>query len=409
MLLIQDLPDEETLLEEYGNPFAEPPLLVNAHFHTPYSFSAFSNMTEIFNHAIEESIDVLGINDFITMEGYDEFYRLAIENRKFPLFNIEFMGLMKQEQKKGIRVNDPNNPGRVYFCGKGLAFHPTLSETSRETLERITANSLKQTEKMVTLLNKHLKKIKAPFSLDFNEIKDKYTKGLVRERHLAKALRLKTANHFKTKKDKENFLKKLYGGEESRVNISNASELDNEIRARLLKKGGVAFVEEEDDAFLSLEEIKQIILDAQGIPCYPVLLDDKDGKYTDFEKDIEGLLMKLTKNRVFAVELIPGRNDFSMVKKFVEIFSSKGFLITFGTEHNTPDKAPLKVSCRDGAPLDEDLMAVNYQSACVIAAHQYYVSRGMPGYMTPEGFPRLEKQDDFIAVGNAVIRRFIEQ
>ena len=90
-------------------------------------------------------------------------------------------------------------------------------------------------------------------------------------------------------------------------------------------------------------------------------------------------------------------------------FSQKGFLITFGTEHNTPEPAPLKVACRDNVPLDKDLIAVNYQSTCVIAAHQYFVARGKPGYLTPEGFPRLEKQDDFIAMGNAVIRHFIKK
>jgi hypothetical protein len=409
MQFLKDLPDEETLLEEYFNPFADPPLLVNNHFHTPYSFSAFNNMTEIFNQAKKEGIDVLGINDFITMEGYDEFNLLAYENKKFPLFNIEFMGLMKEEQKKGVLINDPNNPGRVYFCGKGLSFPANLSETNREILDSVMYNSLKQTEEMVVLLNKHLKKINSPFSLDFKEIQTEYTRGLVRERHLAKALRIKINEHYKSEKSKKTFLKKLYDGKDSQVNIDIPGDLDNELRAKLLKKGGVAFVEEDNDAFLSLTEIKEIILGAQGIPCYPVLLDDKAGNYTDFEKDFPELLKSLTKNRVFAVELIPGRNDFSIVKEFVSVFSEKGFIITFGTEHNTPDPAPLKVACRDNVPLDKDLIAVNYQSSCVIAAHQYFVAKGKPGYLTPEGFPRLEKQDDFIAIGNAVIRHFIKK
>ena len=409
MQFLRDLPDEETILEEYFNPFADPPLLVNNHFHTPYSFSAFNNMTEIFNQANKEGIDALGINDFITMEGYDEFNRLAYENKKFPLFNIEFMGLMKEEQEKGILINDPNNPGRVYFCGKGLSFPVNLSETNREVLESVTQNSLNQTEAMVVLLNKHLKKIKSPFNLDFKEIQAEYTRGLVRERHLAKALRIKITDHYKSTKGKETFLKKLYGGKNGTVNIDKPGELDNELRSKLLKKGGVAFVEEDNDAFLSLPEIKEIILGAQGIPCYPVLLDDAAGNYTDFEKDFPELLKSLTKNRVFAVELIPGRNDFSIVKEFVSVFSEKGFIITFGTEHNTPDPAPLKVACRDNVPLDKDLIAVNYQSTCVIAAHQYFVAKGKPGYLTPEGFPRLEKQDDFIAIGNAVIRHFIKK
>ena len=94
----------------------------NGHIHTPYSFSAFSDMETIFRMAREEKIAVLGINDFYVSDGYDEFHKGCIANRIFPLFNIEFIGLLKEEQKKGIRINDPNNPGRIYFSGKGLDY-----------------------------------------------------------------------------------------------------------------------------------------------------------------------------------------------------------------------------------------------------------------------------------------------
>lgn len=407
ILHIKDFPSETTLLKEFSNPFADPPLCVNAHIHTPYSFSAFETVTDIFIQAMEENISILGITDFITVEGYDEFYRLAYEHSIFPLFNIEFMGLMQEEQKKGIRINDPNNPGRMYFCGKGLSFPVISNEFNRKILQDVFDNSTRQTQQMVSLLNAHLKKLKAGFVLDFEEIREKLTKGLVRERHIAKALRMKIMEKYGKLEARQEILKVLYGGKDSMASSHIAGDLDNELRANLLKKGGVAYVEEDPSAFLAIKVIREIILDAKGIPCYPVLLDDANGKFTDYEADLDELVRNLTRNRIYAVELIPGRNDFSSVKQFTEIFSEKGFLITFGTEHNTPGPAPLTVSCRGGIPLDEDLKAVNYQSACVIAAHQYYIAKGKPGYLTPEGFPRLEKQDDFIAVGNAVIRKFI--
>lgn len=408
MQYLNDMPGPQILLEEFTNPYADPPLHVNAHFHTPYSFSAFNDMHEIYEKAAEEDIDVLGITDFATVEGYDEFYRLAFENKKFPLFNIEFMGLMEVERKKGIRINDPNNPGRIYFCGKGLAFPVILNESQRNTMTVVMEQSLKQTRQMVYLLNKHLKNIKAPFEMDFEKIREKYTKGLVRERHIAQALRMEIDRKIKSKKARTDFVNKLYKGKDPAVDLNNAVLFDNEIRSFLLKKGGVAYVEEDESAFLPLQEIRSLILGAQGIPTYPVLLDDDQGRFTEFEKDFDDLLKTLTKNRIYAVELIPARNDFNKVKKFVEVFNEKGFLITFGTEHNTPEMVPLKVSCRNNVSLDKDLMAVNYQSSCILAAHQYLIAKGKPGYLTPEGFPRLEKQDDYIALGNAVIRKFIQ-
>ena len=80
-------------------------------------------METIFRLAKDENIAVLGINDFFVTDGYKAFRKGSVRNKIFPLFNIEFIGLLKEEQKKGIRINDPNNPGRIYFCGKGLIIH----------------------------------------------------------------------------------------------------------------------------------------------------------------------------------------------------------------------------------------------------------------------------------------------
>jgi hypothetical protein len=83
--------------------------------------------------------------------------------------------------------------------------------------------------------------------------------------------------------------------------------LENEIRANLLKAGGRAFVEEDADTFLTLDEITEIIRDAGGICCYPVLLDDKNGNYTEFEISFPRLHEELKKHHVSCIELNPGK------------------------------------------------------------------------------------------------------
>jgi len=117
---------------------------VNGHIHTPYSFSAFSTIEQAFMMAREEGISVLGINDFNTTDGYPEFASLAKKYRVFPLFNIEFMALQKEEQLQGIRVNDPVNPGRTYLSGKGLRFPSVMGEESRKKLIAIQKESNQQ-------------------------------------------------------------------------------------------------------------------------------------------------------------------------------------------------------------------------------------------------------------------------
>ena len=190
MNIFSDMPSTIELNRISGNFEGKPPLNVNAHFHTPYSFSCFSDIKEIFDLAAIDHVDVLGINDFITTAGYDEFGKLALKYKRFPLFNIEFMGLMPDAQQNGIRINDPNNPGRIYFCGKGLVLHEQLNDKNRRKLDKVFSESLRQIQEMILKLNRHLSSLRTPFRLDFDSLQKTYTKGLVRERHVVKALRI---------------------------------------------------------------------------------------------------------------------------------------------------------------------------------------------------------------------------
>ena len=58
-----------------------------------------------YRKAKKEGVSVLGINDFYTTDGYDEFAELAVKNKVFPLYNIEFMALQNDLQEAGVRVN----------------------------------------------------------------------------------------------------------------------------------------------------------------------------------------------------------------------------------------------------------------------------------------------------------------
>ncbi len=84
---------------------------VNAHLHTPYSFSAFDSIGQAVDMAAREGVKVVGINDFYSMDGYGEWKEECARRNLFPLFNIEFISLNQEDQAAGLRVNDPNNPG----------------------------------------------------------------------------------------------------------------------------------------------------------------------------------------------------------------------------------------------------------------------------------------------------------
>jgi hypothetical protein len=399
-------PGKQELLDQQGADTQV--LLVNGHFHTPFSFSAFTEIEQAFRMAKDEGVQVLGVNDFYTTDGYSEFAELAAKYKIFPLFNIEFMALQRDLQEAGVRVNDPANPGRTYMSGKGLSHPFTIGADALALLQQVQHESNVQTAEMVNKLNTFLAELNAGISFTFDELKAKYAKNMLRERHIAKALRIAIDEKFTSEEDKKAFYQKVFSGKDVKSKLDDVAGLENEIRGNLLKAGGKAFVAEDPKAFLSLDEVKEVIISAGGIPCYPVLLDDPKGVCTDFEADAEKLYQMLVDRNIFSIELIPGRNDFHILKKFVQFFRSKNFLVSFGTEHNTPQLDPVKVSCRNSVELDDELNRIGYEGACIIAAHQYLVAKGDEGLLRADGSGKTAEYDAFVKLGNAVIKNFIK-
>ncbi len=405
MKRLQQFPPKKNLLDwhrQYGkNKIYE----VNGHVHTPFSFSAFTNIEQAFRMAKEEGIDILGINDFFVMDGYEDFARLASEYAIFPLFNIEFIGLLKKAEKQKHKVNDPKNPGRTYFSGKGLDYPVALTGECLNKLNQVKLKTQDHVQMMIDKANKHLASI-SDITISYREIKETLAKELVRERHIAQAIRIKAMQKFKDSESLNSFLQKLYSGTPSGVNPQNEAALENEIRSMILKKGGAAFVPEDPRAFMDIEEIIEIVIKAGGIPCYPVLLDDPEGNFTDFEGNWDTLHAELTGKNIGCIELIPGRNHLKILNDFVTFFDERDFIILFGTEHNTPKLDPVKVSARD-EELSDNLKEISFKGACIIAAHQYLRAKGQDGYIR-DGKPSKENIPDYIKLGKAVIEYYLK-
>lgn len=381
---------------------------VNAHLHTPYSFSAFENIPQALDMAVAENVKVVGINDFYATEGYAEWAEECAKRNLYPLFNIEFISLNKEDQAKGIRVNDPNNPGRTYLSGKGLAFPLILKDPYLSQLNNVKAESNKHVEKMCGKLNEILVSIEAPFSISFEEVKVKLTKGSIRERHLAKALRMKTAEAFSTEEEQAAFYEKVFGGKSLKSKVSDVAAVENEIRGNLLKAGGAAFVPESPEAFLDMEDVCKIIIAAGGIPTYPFLADFGNKEFTDFEAD-KVKTLEILKQRGFAsIEFIPTRNTAEVLEEYTNFFWDNGFVVTFGTEHNTPAMEPVEVFVQKNKPLSQRMLEINYQSACVVAAHQELVRQGKKGYIDANGVADVENRAEYVKMGSEIIMKAVE-
>lgn len=343
---------------------------VNAHLHTPYSFSAFSGIDDALDRAAAEGVGVVGINDFYSTDGYAEWADGCAKRALFPLFGIEFISLNVEDQAAGVRVNDPNNPGRTYISGKGLAYPVILKGKEAQELAAVKAESNAQVERMCGKLNAHLDAVQAGFNISFAEVRERLTRGSIRERHLAKALRLAVDARPGCDNCKRALYEKIFGGKPLKSDPADVAAVENEIRGNLLKAGGAAFVPEDPKAFLPMATVQRIITAAGGIPTYPFLADDAKGNFTDFEADLQKAADTLKKRGFTSAEFITTRNTTGVLESYAGYLEDEGFTVTFGSEHNTPKMEPIRLRTRDEEELSDKLKAINWRGACAIAAHQ---------------------------------------
>lgn len=200
-------------------------------------------------------------------------------------------------------------------------------------------------------------------------------------------------------------MQNLYDGKAPKSSWKDIAGVENEIRANLLKAGGVAFVPEEAAAFLPMERVQEMIIVAGGIPTYPFLADDAKGNYTDFECNLERVADQLTERGFHSVEFITTRNDVKLLEKYASYLYDQGFVVTFGSEHNTPAMEPVELFARNRTPLTDRLKQINYDGACVLAAHQHVVSQGLEGYVDGNGKADRSRREEFMKLGDVLIKR----
>jgi len=396
-------PGKEELLKWYAKYGKQTTFSVNAHLHTPYSFSAFSDIPQALDMAVAENVKVMGINDFYTTDGYEEWSAECAVRGIFPLFNIEYISLNKADQLAGLKVNDPGNPGRTYLSGKGLSFPAKMDEPYASALASVRAESNRHVAGMCAKMNDLLDKIHAGFRLDFETIRSGMTKGMVRERHLAKALREAIEVQLSAADEKKAFYSRLFGGKELVSQLDAPAAIENELRNNLLKAGGPAFIPEPAAAFLDSEMVCEMILNQGGIPTYPFLADDSNGNFTHFEELKEEAAKILKARNIWSVEFITTRNNLEVLEDYVGYLDREGFVVTLGSEHNTPAMEPIELFARKKTELSPMLKEISYRGACIIAAHQYLSATTGEGYLDKSGKPKSSESENFITLGQALI------
>jgi hypothetical protein len=348
----------------------------NCHIHTSESFSVFRSPTEAVWQAAREGLAVLGINDHYTIAGHEEFRRACEIAGIEATFSLEALAVDRDAQAQGLLMNDPDNPGRIYLCGKGVTRIPPDSSVEMRTLARMRATleqrNHEMTEKVAALFRERLD-AEGP---TWESVRALTPRGNATERHLAWATLARLREWAATQGvPLAEAIKKCCGAAPPAG--ADEAALQIFLRAKLLKAGGPCFVRESEEAFVSVEELRRIFLAFGSIPTWTVL----GNPITSGERDIKALLDRAEAAGYYAVDVIPHRNTRERLLEIVSDARRRWWPVWNGTEHNTPEARSLL----DPFALDPEFEPWFRESVAVLLGHQRLVAQGQPGYVDLEG------------------------
>jgi hypothetical protein len=408
-------PAELRALAERGYGPREP-LRANTHIHLPPNFSAFETVQQALDLARQEEIGVLGVSNYYDYAVYGDFVERARVQGIFPLFGLEIIAMQDDLRDAGVKVNDPGNPGKTYICGKGITRFGDMTGEAQRLLGKIRRNDRQRMQAMIERLRNTLAERGLETQIDEEAVIEMVVRRhgspretvFLQERHLSQAFQEKLAESAPAS-ERLPRLQALLDANTKAESPNDSVTIQNDLRTHLLKAGKPAFVEE---AFLSFDEAKQLILELGGIPSYPTLVDGTS-PVCPFEEDPDQLIATLQSLGVHAAEWILPRNSIDTVRRFATKMRTTGLVLTAGTEHNTLELISITPACSDG-PLPADLTALFWEGACVVAAHQFLTLHGECGYVDEQGIPNPqyttadERVRGLARLGAAVIGRYQE-
>ncbi len=352
----------------------------NCHIHTNESFSVFRSPAEAVWQAAREGVALLGINDHYTIAGHDEFRRACAIAGIDAVFSMEAVAMDRAAEAESLLLNDPDNPGRVYLCGKGITRIPPEDSAASRNLAQMRAALARRNREMTAKVAQLFRERLESDGPSWDDVLALTPRGNATERHVARAaldrLRAVAAERGLA------LAEVIQRSTNAVPAAADDAALQNFLRARLLKAGMPCYVPETEDAFISSAELRAMFLAFGSIPTYPIL----GNPVTPGERDVEALLDRLEASGFYAVEVIPHRNTRERLSEIVGAARRRWWPVFNGTEHNTPESRPML----DPFALDPEFEPWFRQSAALLIAHQQRAGRGEPGFVDENGCPSIQ-------------------
>lgn len=309
--------------------FPAPGADVNLHSHTFFSYNCYGySPTHFAWLARAHGLEAAGIVDFDVLDGLEEFLGAGRALGLKTCVSIESRVFVPEFATRVI--NSPGEPGIAYNMGVGFTT-ANLTGWAKDYLADMRRRAEVRTRELLGRVNGYLKEI----ALDYEkEVLPLTPKGNATERHICFAYERKAVAVFPDTTKRAAFWKNKLGDAPP-----EGAKLQNLIRAKTMKKGGVGYVQPGKDSFPLMADMNRFTLEAGAIPTLAWLDGTSDG-----EQCMEELLQVAMKCGAAAFALVPDRNYTPCVKDkklqnlhdTIALAEKHHLPIHVGTEMNSP-------------------------------------------------------------------------
>jgi len=333
--------------------------VANMHCHTFFSFNAYGySPTALAWLAKRRGFKLMGIVDFDVLDGVDEFLDACEAVGVRGSAGIETRVFLPEFITR--EINSPGEPGICYYMGIGFT-SGRVPGKAVGILADMRQRAARRNQGVAKRVNAYL----APVAIDYErDVLPLTPSGNATERHMVVAY-IRAAERI-VPNPIEFWAEKL-GLEPDQVAtlMKDGPRFQTLIRLRLMKRGGVGYVQPSPESFPTVERFHQLVETCGALPCAAWLDGTSEG-----EQAIEELLHLLISKGTAALNVIPGhcwaadpevrRLKLQNLYDVVELAQELDLPLNVGTEMNSfgqrlmddfdgPELAPVRQALLDGA------------------------------------------------------------
>lgn len=271
--------------------------IANLHCHSFFSYNGYGySPTHLAWIGKKHGIKFMGIVDFDILDGVDEFLDACQMAGIYGTAGIETRVFLPEFRQ--YEINSPGEPGIAYHMGTGF-ISSSVPDLVQPAFEEMRQRAVQRNQQIMNAVNQFL----APLHIDYDQdVLPLTPQGYATERHMVHKIMEKSLNVFSD--PVEFWVEKLdLSADEIRKTINDQNTFKNLLRKKLMKRGGVAYVQPEVDSFPTVDEFHEIILASDAIPCSAWLDGTSAG-----EQKIEVLLDLMMDKDVRVLNIVPDRN-----------------------------------------------------------------------------------------------------